>query len=179
MNTLRPFIASLLSVILAVGVTPAVAQWQWVDKDGRKVFSDRAPPPDIQDKDILQRPANRTRTAAVAPADVKDPAAAQEGGTVSNSSAVGAPVLPAADKELETRKKQTADAEAARRKADEERIAKVRIENCARAKQAKATFDSGARIAQTNAKGEREIMDDAARAVESKRIQGIINSECR
>ena len=57
-------------------------------------------------------------------------------------------------------------------------MAKAKAENCARAKKAKATFDSGARIATTNAKGEREIMDDAARAVETKRLEGIIATEC-
>ena len=49
----------------------------------------------------------------------------------------------------------------------------------ARAKQAKASFDSGLRISRTNAAGEREFMDDAARASELKRIQGIIASDCK
>lgn len=178
MNTLRPLIGSLLSSALALAVTPALAQWQWVDKDGRKVFSDRAPPPEILDKNILQRPATRNKATAPDSADSKEPASLSDTSKAAVSSG-NAPALPAADKELEAKKKQAADAEAAKRKADEERIAKQRIENCARAKQAKATLDTGARIAQTNAKGEREIMDDAARAVESKRIQGIIESECR
>ena len=34
----------------------AVAQWQWLDKDGRKVFSDKSPPPDIPAKNILKQP---------------------------------------------------------------------------------------------------------------------------
>jgi hypothetical protein len=83
------------------------------------------------------------------------------------------------DKELEARKKQAADAELAKRKADEEKVAKAHIENCARAKQAKATFDSGMRLSRTNAAGEREVMDDAARAVELKRLQGIMESDCK
>ncbi|MES2052695.1 MAG: DUF4124 domain-containing protein, partial [Pseudomonadota bacterium] len=29
----------------------ALAQWQWLDKDGRKVFSDRSPPAEVQEKD--------------------------------------------------------------------------------------------------------------------------------
>ena len=37
----------------------AQAQWQWIDKDGRKVFSDRAPPSDIPDKNILKQPGSR------------------------------------------------------------------------------------------------------------------------
>ena len=40
-------------------------------------------------------------------------------------------------------------------------------------------MDSGVRIARMNDKGEREIMDDAARAVESKRLEGIVASDCK
>ena len=83
------------------------------------------------------------------------------------------------DKELEAKKKQAAEAEAAKKKADDERITKAKIENCARAKQAKATFDSGVRVARTNAAGEREVMDDAARDAETKRIQSIIDRDCK
>ena len=32
------------------------AQWQWIDKDNKKVFSDQAPPSEIPDKNILRRP---------------------------------------------------------------------------------------------------------------------------
>jgi hypothetical protein len=35
------------------------------------------------------------------------------------------------------------------------------------------------RISQTNAKGEREILDDAQRAAEVKRIEKIIASDCK
>jgi predicted flap endonuclease-1-like 5' DNA nuclease len=83
------------------------------------------------------------------------------------------------DKDLETKKKKAEQAEAAKRKADEEQLTKARIENCVRAKQAKATYESGAPIARTNASGERELMDEAARAAELRRIQGIMASDCK
>ncbi|MEW6466902.1 MAG: DUF4124 domain-containing protein, partial [Pseudomonadota bacterium] len=76
------------------------------------------------------------------------------------------------------KKKEAEAAEAAKKKAEEERIKKVKEENCARAKAAKATLDSGQRIARMNAQGEREILDDAARAAELKRTEEIIRSEC-
>lgn len=163
----------LLSLCATVICASAMAQWQWIDKDGRKVFSDRAPPSDILDKNIVKRPAGR----AAAPQPSTD-APASEGGAVAAAAPASAPAK-GVDKELEAKKKQAADAEAAKRKADEERITKARIENCARAKQAKATYDSGVRVARTNASGEREIMDDAARAGELKRIQSIIDSDCK
>ena len=174
MNLTRPFLA----LVCAGLCTAALAQWQWIDKDGHKVFSDRAPPPDVIDKNIIKRPAGRTVSAPTA--------ALTDGATADAAQAAPAAATPASvpkpsglDKELEAKKKQAADAEAVKRKADEERVTKAKIENCARAKQAKSTFDSGVRVAKTNANGEREVMDDAARASELKRIQGIIDADCK
>jgi len=90
-----------------------------------------------------------------------------------------APKLSGVDKELAEKKKKAEEAETAKRKAEEEKVVKAKVENCARAKQAKTSFDSGVRIARTNDKGEREVMDDAARTSEVKRIQSIINSDCK
>ena len=70
-------------------------------------------------------------------------------------------------------------ADAAKRKAEEERVAKAKADNCKLAKQAKATFDSGVRIARTNQAGEREILDDTARVAEAQRIQNVIDSDCK
>jgi hypothetical protein len=83
------------------------------------------------------------------------------------------------DAKLEEKKKQAEQAEAAKKKAEEERIAKLKAENCERARKAKAALDSGVRLATVNAKGERDFMDDAARAAESKRIQGIVAADCK
>ena len=166
-------IQTLLLAALAGLCFSASAQWQWIDKDGRKVFSDRAPPTDILDKNILKRPGGR-KPAIVSPAEAADEAASA---APLASSAPGKPA--GVDKELEAKKKQAQDAELTKRKADEERIARAKIENCARAKQAKATFDSGVRVGRTNAAGAQEIMDDATRAQEMKRIQGIMAQDCQ
>lgn len=162
-----------MALLLAVASSTALAQWQWLDKDGRKVYSDRAPPPEVPEKSILKRPGGPKTSPDAQAAATPEPAAA-------------APLLPASgpkgagiDKELEAKRKQAADAEAAKRKAEEERLAKVKVENCARAKQAKTTIESGVRMSQTNAAGEREFMDEAARAAELKRIQGVIAADCK
>ncbi len=150
----------------------AMAQWQWLDTDGRKVFSDRAPPMDVPEKSILKRP----NAAAKALAPVL---ATEENQAMTGVPVASRPVGTGIDKELEAKKKQATEAEAAKRKSEEEKALKSRIENCARAKQAKASIGSGIRIAQTNAAGEREVMDDAGRGDELRRIQTIIDSECR
>ena len=66
----------------------------------------------------------------------------------------------------------------AKRKAEDEKLAKTRAENCPRARSYQRTLDDGIRIARTNEKGEREILDDAARAKEMERTRQIIASEC-
>lgn len=156
----------------------ASAQWQWIDKDGRKVFSDRAPPSDILEKNILKRPGGSPTTVPITPvsAGMDASSATTASGPQGGASA---PKSSGVDKELAEKKKKAEEAELAKRKAEEERILKARVENCARAKQGKATFDSGVRVSRTNEKGEREVMDEAARATEIKRIQAIIDADCK
>ncbi len=175
----------LLAAFLWAG--SAFAQWTWLDKDGRKVFSDTAPPAGTPEKSILKRPgggsaSNTVAAAPKAPAGTDDAAKAAANPASAASAplaAASAPKLSTVDKDLEKKKKEKEDAEAAKRKEEEQRIAKLNIENCARAKSAKSTLDSGVRIAVTNAKGEREVMEDAARAAEAKRVQGIIDAACK
>ena len=173
MNLFRP-IALGFAALLACSC--ALAQWQWLDKDGRKVFSDRAPPTDIPAKNILKQPGGQAKVSrAEALAKAPDVAASKPGAKdTGNALRIGG-----VDKDLEAKKKQVADAEIAKTKADEERLSKLRADNCSRARQGKATYDSGIRVARTNANGEREILDDTTRAAETNRIQAIIDADCR
>ncbi len=159
----------------------ASAEWQWTDKDGRKVFSDRAPPADVLEKNILKRPSGRGTTAATIDASTNIAATASAVNLAASApqNAASAPRLGGVDKELAEKKKKAEEVEVAKRKAEEERLLKAKIENCARAKQAKSSFASGLRISRTNEKGERETMDDAARASEMKRVQSVIDSDCK
>ena len=52
MKTLR---IALLALACTVPLA-ATAQWQWLDKDGRKVFSDKAPPPEVPANRIVKQP---------------------------------------------------------------------------------------------------------------------------
>ncbi|AYQ29467.1 MULTISPECIES: DUF4124 domain-containing protein [unclassified Polaromonas] len=170
---------TLLLALAGVSFTiPALAQWQWIDKDGRKVYSDRSPPADIQEKNILKRPAGSRMVAApVAPED--SAAAPAPAGAAPKPNAGTAPKLSGKDTQLEAKKKQADEEEAAKKKADEEKVAKARADNCERAKKAQANLQAGVRMAAVNAKGEREIMDDNAKAAETKRVQAIIDSDCK
>ncbi|NNU43002.1 DUF4124 domain-containing protein [Ramlibacter montanisoli] len=149
----------------------ASAQWQWIDKSGRKVFSDQAPPPEIAADKILKRPGPRGRSVDAQPA--AETAAA---------TAAAAPALPKVtgkDKVLDEKKKQMDAAEAEKKKAQEEKVAAMRAENCTRARSAKATYDTGVRISRVNDKGEREILDDKQRTAELKHLDGVIARDCK
>ena len=174
-------------LLLAVACTwamGAAAQWQWIDKDGRKVFSDRPPPQEISEKNILKQPGGTRPTRATPPVAAPAEGAAAAAPTPAASAPATAAKSAASaagsgkDKELEQKKAQAEAAEAAKKKAEEQKLAKAKAENCTRARSAKATFDSGRPVTQSNAQGERIFLDEAGRAAETKRIDGIIASDC-
>lgn len=170
-------IRQILILLACLVSLAASAQWQWTDKDGRKVFSDRAPPSDVLEKHILKRPGMGGRAAATA--DTPSPALSPATAASAAQGAASAPKLSGIDKELADKKKKAEEAQVAQRQVEQEKVVKAKVENCARAKQAKANFDSGVRVGRINEKGEREVLDDAARAIEVKRIQAIVNSDCQ
>jgi type IV secretory pathway VirB10-like protein len=166
-TTLRRALPMAALIALAVLVSPVHAQWKWRDKDGQVNASDRPPPKDIPDKDILGRPGTETRRSLPAPAAA--PAA----------SAASAPPKTALDREIEARKKASEQERSAKAKAEEEHQAALRGENCRRARGQLAALESGQRIARVNERGEREVLDDKARAGEMRQAREIIASDCR
>jgi hypothetical protein len=179
-RTALPYLLASFGIVFSAS---ALAQYMWLDASGRKVFSDQPPPANTPAKRILQQPGKPTAAMPTADASEKTTEEAQtDGAKVADKAKAGA--APAAkntnkDKDLEAAKKKLEDAEMAKKKAEQEKIDTAKAENCKRAKSAKATLDSGMRLAQTNAKGERGFMDDASRTVEAKRIEGIIASDCK
>jgi len=170
----------LLGCVVAMPLS-ASAQWQWIDKNGKKVFSDQAPPPDVPEKNILRRvgPPPAARSTANPNVDAPPAEGAADTGAGTPAKAAAAPKPTGVDKELEEKtKKAEADAKV-KQAAEAAKVAQAKAENCTRARQAKATVDSGMRIARVNAQGEREIMDDTARAAEQKRVQSVIDSDCK
>ena len=159
--------------VLALGAAslPALAQWQWVDSVGKTVFSDRAPPPEVPDKAIRKRPSV---------ARAANPATAASGPNILPASvAASAPPIRRTDSALAAKAKQAEQTELAQRGAQEARLRQARAESCARAKSALAHLASGQRIARSNDRGEREVLDDAARALEQQRLQSVVDTDCK
>lgn len=171
------WVAAIFCVTFAA---TASAQWQWIGKDGRKVFSDQSPPSEIQEKDILKRPGGARLPAANTPVSAAD--AATPGKPTAAASAPGtkasAPKISGKDAELEAKKKKADEEEAVKKKAEDDKVASAKADNCTRAKTGLTTLQSGIRISSVNAKGERAVMDDTARAAETKRAQEVIDSSC-
>jgi hypothetical protein len=164
----HPRLAALLlaSTALLLLSNPALAQWKWRDSHGQVHVSDIPPPRDIPDKDVMQRPEAVVRKPAIAAAPASAASAAM-------------PVKAPVDPELEERRRRAEQEQAQRNRAEEQKAAAVRKDNCQRARDQLVTLESGQRMARVKADGEREILDDDARAKEVRRTREVIASDCR
>ncbi len=165
-------IPALLAMLLVALATTAQAQWKWKDANGQVHVSNMPPPREVPDKNILTRPGAPSSAAKAAAAPITAasavPTAAQPG-----------IAAPKADSELEKRRKLAEAEEQNKKKAEEAKLAGQKAENCGRARAQLATLESGIRIAQTNAKGEREFLDDKARQGEVQRVRDVMANDCR
>jgi len=151
----------LLLGIALLASLPVFAQYSWIDNTGHRVFSDQPPPMNIPQKNILSAQVTPTAPTPDAPAS----AASGQG--------------QGQDKALEAKKKAADAATDAKHKAEEQKLAAQRADNCQRAKNTLAGLQSGDRIAQFDARGQRSYMTDDQRAAEIQRTQNIIGTDCR
>lgn len=166
---------SLAACLLAFAAASAHAQalWKWRDASGQLHISDKAPPPGTPAKDILAAPPG----GVVPPpaALIAKPAGASAAQAPAKAASAGESALDKKKKAADLEKSEKEKAERARLEASN---AAIRKDNCARAHGALQTLQNGGRMARTNDKGEREYLDDAARADETKRAQDAIASNC-
>jgi Domain of unknown function (DUF4124) len=167
------FVRLGLSLTLLAAATGAIAatQWKWKDAEGRVQYSDRPPPSSVAEGDILDRPRGTKARAATAP--MADASSAD----ISKASGPK-PSVKATDPQLEA-KKRKAEEEAAKDKAEEDpKKVQARAEACQRSRNYEKSLTEGMRISRTNAKGEREVLDDAGRAGELSRTKEMIAANC-
>lgn len=166
---------SRLCLLAVIGLLagPALAQYQWKDSSGQLHVSDLPPPREVPDKDILKRPGRGSALLATRPA--VQAALAAPGPASASPPRASVPVDP----ELQARRQRAEADLRARGKADDERQALQRAENCLRARDQLALLDSGQRMVRLNTQGEREQLDDAARAGEADAARRVMASDCR
>jgi hypothetical protein len=174
------FVHLLLPVALCAALPLAAsAQWQWVDKDGKQGLQRpgaaarraRKEHPAAPRPPSAPRPPPEPRRPPAEAADEPAAAAAKRGQCAK---------VTGVDKELEEKTQEGRSAEEEGQEGQETaKLAKAKADNCNRARQGKATFDSGIRCGARQRKGEREIMDDTARAVGTEAPAVIIDSDCK
>jgi len=181
MPTPRLFLLfSAIVTLLFAG--PVAAQWAWRDASGSLVFSDRAPPKSILEKDIVRRPeVASTPRYDPAPAPPLEPTKEAKAPAEATKAAAPAPKPKTwVDREIESRKRQQELAEAQKKAAEEERRKAQVAENCERLRRAQTALEeNGLRLARVNSAGEPIVLDDAARAAELERVRGQIQQYCR
>lgn len=171
----RPVLAALLALAALACSGPAQAQWVWKDARGQVHASDLPPPREVPSASILSRPIDnivrRTASPAAAPASGASGASAPAVASADNK--------PRVDPELEARRKLVEQEQATKKKAEDDKLAGQRAENCQRARSALASLESGVRMVRTNANGEREVLDDKARSEEIARARAVVAADCR
>lgn len=153
-----------LAVALASGAVLAQGIWKWRDKDGHVQVSDRPPPNEVPEKDILQRPNSaRVPVAAPAASDATSEAPRVDAGLEQKKTKAQAEQLAA--------EKAKKDAETAKRN-------QAKLETCQRARNYMQGLETGVRVGRMNEQGQREFLDDNARAAEVARTRETISANC-
>ena len=165
------FVAICGAVLIASLSTPALAQWKWRDKNNQVQYSDLPPPQGIPDSSILQRPAAASRRAL--------PAVAASSAQAAASAAAGLAPGKAVEPELEAKLRKEEQEKVAKAKAEAEKLAAQKADNCNRARLQLRGLEDGLRVARVNQQGERELLDDKARAEEVARTRETISADCK
>jgi len=148
-----------LLLITSVAFTgTAMAQYKWVDKNGKVQYGD-TPPPGAQ-ASPLRAPAP--------PSTEPEPA---KRGARSGPASV-------AEKDAEFRKRQQESEKDREKQAHAQREAEEKRENCARAQEYLRGLESGQRVSRTDAKGERYFLEDAQIAQEKAKARQVAQQWC-
>ena len=201
--TLRPFSTcsrgiAALALLLTAGL--AQAQFVWIDPKNVRHYSDQPPPPGTPPARILKapglpamaQPAPAPAAAAIAPATqavqpvpltvapVTPGGAAPADSAAAPAGAKGAVKAPQtlAEKEADFRKRQKDSQEAELKAQEQARINAQKTEHCADVRKAKHMYESGIRIAEVDANGQKRFLTDAERAQRTARANTMA-AECR
>jgi len=159
----------ILCVTLAFAAAATAQMYRWIDKDGRVHYTATPPPAGTK---------SRTLQAPVAPPPASDDAAKDDAAKDGGAQAARKGPLTPAEQEQEFRKRQLEAQKASEKAAQAAKESETKQANCARAREALATFESGQRISRTNAQGERYYLDDAARAQETEAARQTVRDWC-
>jgi hypothetical protein len=141
-----------ITVAMLLAITAANAEiYQWKDKNGKTVISDKPPTENVTEQRITN-----------------------------DGSTAGAAATPktAADREMEFRKRQKESQDNAEKTQKEQAANAEKEESCASARRYLTTLESGERVALRDEKGERYFLDDAQRAQEVAKANRAVQANC-
>lgn len=174
---------SPLPIIIAIAAllanAPVNAQvYKCVDKDGKVQYSDIPPPADAKCA------ASKKIDTRVSSSPLDLPPATSKAATDAKIGKDGKPAAKdgsktLADKAKDFDKRRADEAEAAKKSAETERVAKANKARCTEATNFLRDIESGRPIASSDDKGERVILDDAARNVQMERARTAMTESCK
>ena len=160
-----PLLPRLAALVLLCCAGAAHAQFVWIGPNGTRQYSDQPPPPGTPASKILKAPGRATAAQGI-PDPTPDAAAA----------APKAPTL--AEREADYRKRAKAREEQESKSQAEARRAAARAEHCDEVRKNQRVIDSGIRIVDVGADGQRRFLGDAERAAATRRNAQEL-AECR
>jgi Domain of unknown function (DUF4124) len=161
----------ILAVMLAFAAGASAQMYRWVDKDGRVHYTSQPPPAGTQSRTLETPPP-------VSSSPARDSEGKEVGGKEPEAKDAPKGPLTPVQQEQEFRKRQLEAQKAREKDAQASRDAEAKQQNCARARETLATFESGQRISRSNAQGERYYLDDAARERETEAARKAVSDWC-
>jgi flagellar motility protein MotE (MotC chaperone) len=152
----------LLILLMLASANTFAAVSKWVDAQGRVHYSDQPPPPEVK-AETLRSASDSEGTAGI-----------------SGVTATSAPAAPKtiAEREAELKKAQQAKQAAADKDVQKQAATDARKANCANAQQNLRTLQTGIRMMDVDANGERSYIDDKQRQQRIEKAQQEISNLC-
>lgn len=163
-------VAALFAAFVSL---PVAAQWVWKDSNGRTVYSDRSPPPDVKPSQILRQPST---PILAAPASTASPADAAKAPAEKAQATSGPKTI--AEREMEFRKRQQERADSEKKTEEDQQKSAAKAAECERARGYLKGLEDGQRVVRTDASGNREFLDDSQREAEVERTRKMVQSLC-
>lgn len=160
-----------IAALLLLGMFAIAAQGQlykWTDANGKVHYTDTPPPDSAKEQHTIDvKPASR-------------PASASPGGPASGKAAGAQGSAPKtfAEKQAEYEKQKKERDESAAKESKKVADAKAKEDACKQAQATLRNLQSGVRLFETDEKGQRYVMSDAARAQQIEAAQKTVNETC-
>ena len=140
----------LLVPLLASGAAAAQSMYKWVDQNGKVTYSDQPPVGKVRSNEVISIPG------------ATNPGAARQ----------------LIDQDAQFKKRQDDAAKAQAAAAKKEEFDKQKVDTCTRARTELRALRDNTPLVKLNEKGERVLLDGAARDAESKRMETFVEENC-